>query len=137
MPADKVDVGLFIEADRMQHAALRAADWAVERNAVLNELDGDASSPFFNLLSRVRAAAFPGQPAGRTPVGNRQDVAGATAADIARYYQQWYAPNNATVVVAGDVAHADDLCQGAAILRRDSAQDAAAGARPQPGGGNR
>ncbi len=106
MPADKLDVGLFTEADRMQHAALRASDWAVERNAVLNELDGDASSPFFNLLARVRAAAFPGQPAGRTPLGERQDVANATVADIARYYHEWYAPNNATLVVAGDVDHA-------------------------------
>ncbi|MGA8534055.1 MAG: pitrilysin family protein [Candidatus Tumulicola sp.] len=105
LPSDKVDVALFIEADRMQHAALRASDWAVERNAVLNELDGDASSPFFNLLSRVRAAAFPGQPAGRTPVGERNDVASATVADIARYYREWYAPNNATLVVAGDVSH--------------------------------
>ena len=106
MPADKVDVALYIEADRMQHAALRAADWAIERNAVLNELDGDASSPFFNLLARVRAAAFPGQPAGRTPLGSREDVARATVADIARYYREWYAPNNATLVVAGDVSHA-------------------------------
>ncbi len=105
MPSDKVDVALFTEADRMQHAALRASDWAVERNAVLNELDGDASSPFFNLLARVRAAAFPNQPAGRTPVGNRNDVANATVADIARYYHEWYAPNNATLVVAGDVSH--------------------------------
>jgi zinc protease len=106
MPADKVDVALYIEADRMQHAALRASDWAIERNAVLNELDGDASSPFFNLLARVRAAAFPGQPAGRTPLGSREDVARATVADIARYYHEWYAPNNATLVVAGDVSHA-------------------------------
>jgi len=106
MPADKLDVALFIEADRMQHAALRASDWAIERNAVLNEIDGDASSPFFNLLARVRAAAFPGQPAGRTPLGSREDVARATVADIARYYHEWYAPNNATLVVAGDVAHA-------------------------------
>jgi zinc protease len=106
MPADKLDVALYIEADRMQHASLRAADWAIERNAVLNELDGDASSPFFNLLARVRAAAFPDQPAGRTPLGNREDVAQATVADIARYYHEWYAPNNATLVVAGDVNHA-------------------------------
>jgi zinc protease len=106
MPADKLDVALYIEADRMQHAALRAADWAIERNAVLNELDGDASSPFFNLLARVRAAAFPGQPAGRTPLGNRDDVARATVRDIAAYYREWYAPNNATLVVAGDVNHA-------------------------------
>ncbi len=106
MPADKLDVALYVEADRMQHAALRASDWAIERNAVLNEIDGDASSPFFDLLSRVRAAAFPGQPAGRTPLGSRADVAGATVADIARYYHEWYAPNNATLVVAGDVDHA-------------------------------
>jgi zinc protease len=106
MPADKLDVALFIDADRMQHAALRAADWAIERNAVLNEIDGDDSSPFFNLLARVRAAAFPGQPAGRTPLGVRQDVERATVADIARYYREWYAPNNATLVVTGDVGHA-------------------------------
>jgi zinc protease len=106
MPADKLDVALFTDADRMQHAALRATDWAIERNAVLNEIDGDASSPFFNLLARVRAAAFPNQPAGRTPLGSREDVARATVADIARYYHEWYAPNNATLVVAGDVNHA-------------------------------
>jgi zinc protease len=106
MPADKLDVALAIDADRMQHAALRAADWAVERNAVLNEIDGDASSPFFNLLALVRAAAFPGQPAGRTPLGERGDVARATVADIARYYHEWYAPNNATLVITGDVSHA-------------------------------
>ncbi|HZV76675.1 MAG TPA: pitrilysin family protein [Candidatus Babeliales bacterium] len=106
MPADKLDVALYVEADRMQHAALRASDWAIERNAVLNEIEGDESSPFFNLLARVRAAAFPGQPAGRTPLGNPTDVAQATVADIARYYHEWYAPNNATLVVAGDVDHA-------------------------------
>jgi zinc protease len=105
MPSDKLDVALYIDADRMQHAALRASDWAIERNAVLNEIDGDASSPFFNLLSRVRAAAFPGQPSGRTPLGSRDDVAAATVADIARYYKEWYAPNNATLVIAGDVNH--------------------------------
>ncbi len=82
------------------------SDWAIERNAVLNEIDGDASSPFFNLLSRVRAAAFPDQPSGRTPLGSRDDVARATVADIARYYREWYAPNNATLVIAGDVNHA-------------------------------
>lgn len=106
MPADKLDVALYVEADRMQHAALRASDWAIERNAVLNELDGDASSPFFNLLARVREAAFPDQPAGRTPLGNRVDVERATVADIARYYREWYGPNNATLVVAGAVDHA-------------------------------
>ncbi len=105
MPADKVGIALQIESDRMQHLALRAADWNVERRAVLNEIDGDESSPFFNLLSRVRAAAYPDSPAGRTPTGIRSDVAGASVASIRGYYARWYAPNNAALVVAGDVRH--------------------------------
>ncbi|HEY9084612.1 MAG TPA: pitrilysin family protein [Candidatus Tyrphobacter sp.] len=105
MPADKLDVALAIESDRMQHALLRQSDWNIERGAVLSELDDDAGSPFFDLLSRVRAAAYPGQPNGRVPIGYRRDVEHATAADIARYYHEWYAPNNATLVVAGDVDH--------------------------------
>ncbi|MGH7737712.1 MAG: M16 family metallopeptidase [Candidatus Tyrphobacter sp.] len=105
LPEDKLDVALQIEADRMTHALLRQSDWDIERGAVLSELDSDAGSPFFDLLARVRAAAFPGQPNGRVPSGKRSDVAGATARDIARYYHEWYAPNNATLVVAGDADH--------------------------------
>ena len=105
MPADKVDVGLRIEADRMQHALIRQSDWDIERGAVLDELQGDEGSPFFNLMQRVRAAAYPGQPNGRTPTGFISDVEHATAQDIAAYYHRWYAPNNATLVVSGDVDH--------------------------------
>ena len=107
LPADKVDVGLYIAADRMHDLLLRQSDWNVERGAVLNELTGDESSPFFSLLSRVRAAAYPDQPNGRVPIGFKSDIERATAADIRTYYEEWYAPNNATLVVAGDVAHAD------------------------------
>jgi len=105
MPADRVAVALQIEADRMQRAAIAPEEWAIERRAVLNELDGNDSSPFYNLLSRVRAAAYPGSPSGRTPAGLRADVARASAADIRHYYEKWYAPGNAALVVAGDVNH--------------------------------
>jgi zinc protease len=111
MPADKVNVALQIEADRMEHAAMRQADWNIERGAVLNELEGDDSSPFFSLLAKVRAAAYPGEPNGRTPTGFITDVEHATAADIAKYYHEWYAPNNATLVVAGDVDHGTIFAQ--------------------------
>lgn len=106
MPADRVGIALQIEADRMHRLALRPADWEIEKRAVLNEIDGDESSPFFNLLSRVRATAYPGLPAGRTPTGVRSDVAGSTVADLRTYYGEWYAPNNAALVVSGDVDHA-------------------------------
>lgn len=106
MPSDKLDVALQIDADRMSHLLLHQSDWNVERGAVLSEIDGDEGSPFFNLLARVRAAAYPAQPEGLTPVGVRADVAAATVADLARYYREWYAPNNAALIVTGDVDHA-------------------------------
>ena len=106
MPADKLDVGLAIEADRMAHLQLAQSEWSIERGAVLNEIEGDESSPFYTLLSRVRAAAYPNEPNGRTPLGSKDDVARASAADIGSYYHAWYAPNNATLLVAGDVDHA-------------------------------
>jgi len=109
MPADKLSVALTVEADRMRHALIAPSEWRIERGAVLSEIDGDLSSPFFSLQSAVRAAAYPGSAAGATPLGKRADVAAATAADIARYYRQWYAPNNAALVVGGDV-HAADVC---------------------------
>lgn len=105
IPADKLDVALAIEADRMQHLTLAQSQWAIERGAVLNEISGDESSPFYTLLERVRAAAYPNEPNGRTPLGKRDDVERATAADIAAYYHAWYAPNNATLMIAGDVSH--------------------------------
>jgi zinc protease len=105
MPADKLDVMLYTESDRMQHLLMRQSDWNIERGAVLNELEGDASSPFFNLLEKVRAAAYPGQPNGRTPIGKRADIEASTSKDIAKYYREWYAPNNATVVIAGAIDH--------------------------------
>ncbi|GAC1390322.1 MAG: pitrilysin family protein [Vulcanimicrobiaceae bacterium] len=107
MPSDKLDVALGIEADRMRSALMLESEWRVERGAVLSELDGDASSPFFSLLSRVRAAAYPNSPEGSTPLGRRDDVATAHAADIAQYYRRWFAPNNATLVVTGDIRAAD------------------------------
>jgi len=103
MPADKLGVALGIESDRMRKALILQPEWNVERGAVLSELDGDATSPFFSLQSVVRAAAYPNSPAGSTPIGKRSDVARARASDIATYYREWYHPNNATLVVTGDV----------------------------------
>ena len=115
MPADKLSVALGIESDRMRAALIAPDEWRIERGAVLSELDGDASSPFFSLLSRVRAAAYPNSSAGATALGSRADVASATTADIARYYHRWYAPNNATLVIAGDVS----APQVFALVQRD------------------
>lgn len=123
MPADQLDLALHIEADRMRGLLLRQSDWNLERGAVLSEIDNDNSQPVGKLIRDVRSAAYRGSPFALTALGVRADVAKATAQDLRRYYDQWYAPNNATLVVTGDV-HPEDVFATAErwfgpIARRD------------------
>jgi zinc protease len=103
MPADRLDLAIHIEADRMRGLLLKQSDWDLERGAVLSEIDGDNSQPVGKLLRDVRAAAYRGSPYALTALGERADVVRATAADLRHYYDEWYHPNNATLVVTGDV----------------------------------
>ena len=107
VPADQLDLTLHIEADRMQNLLLAPADWNLERGAVLAEIERDQSDPGSKLYYAVRRAAWPASPYGLTALGEKRDVERATVADLRHYYQTWYAPNNATLVVTGAVKAAD------------------------------
>lgn len=107
VPADRLELAIRIEADRMTNLALREADWKLERGAVLGEIDGDFSNPNFKLGDAIRTKAFAGSPFALTALGRRADVAKASVADIKRYYDEYYAPNNATLVITGDVRAGD------------------------------
>ncbi|HYZ15330.1 MAG TPA: insulinase family protein, partial [Candidatus Acidoferrum sp.] len=71
MPADKVDLAIHLEADRMRGLLLRQADWALEKGAVLSEYDSDESQPVARLTEVVRATLYAGSPFARTPLGVR------------------------------------------------------------------
>jgi zinc protease len=107
LPADRLELAVHIEADRMRGLLLRQSDWTLEKGAVLSELDGDFSQPLFQLTQGVRQAAYPDSPYALTALGHREDVANSTAADLRAYYDTYYAPNNATLVVTGDIKAAD------------------------------
>ena len=107
VPADRLELAIRIEADRMTNLALREADWKLERGAVLGEIDGDFSNPNFKLSDAIRTKAFAGSPFALTALGHRADVAKASVADIKRYYDEYYAPNNTTLVITGDVRASD------------------------------
>jgi zinc protease len=107
LPADRLEAAIRIEADRMHNLLLSQSDWNLEKGAVLTEIDTDFSSPPGKLYYTVRRAAFPHSDYGLTALGERADVVRSTAADLRRYYDEWYAPNNATFVVTGDIRAAD------------------------------
>jgi zinc protease len=107
VPADKLDLMLQIEADRMQHLYLSDDLWKAEKKNVLAEIDDDRAQPLTKLYDRVCAAASRQRVCALAPLGDRTDVANATAGDLRAYYQQWYVPNDATLVITGDVRASD------------------------------
>jgi len=103
LPADRVDGALRVEADRMHALKLAPADWNKERGAVLQEWTQDHSNALFSFGTGLQEKLYPGSPLGKTALGEKRDIEHATVADLRAYYHTWYAPNNATLVVTGDV----------------------------------
>jgi len=103
IPADRVDTIVHLEADRMRNLKLDAADWNIERGAVLGEYAEKHSNPVSSFIFNVNQRVYPGSRLGATSLGAKADIEKATVADLRRYYDAWYRPNNATLVVTGDV----------------------------------
>jgi len=103
LPSPYVDVALRIEADRMSHAAIRAADWATERGAIEQEIRAQESQPLAAVGLKLRQAFFAGTPFATASGGTIPSFEKMTADDIRAFYRAWYRPSNATLIVAGDI----------------------------------
>jgi zinc protease len=103
VPAEDLDVALHVEAVRMQGVLDSAADWNQERGAIEQEVAQDLSNPSYILYSKVRAAMFAGTPYAYDALGTRPSFDKTTAAMLKKFHDTWYAPNNAILVVVGDV----------------------------------
>ena len=103
VPAEDLDVALHIEAIRMQAVLESAAGWKQERGAIEQEVAQDLSNPSYILYSKIRSAMFAGTPYAYDALGTRPSFEKTTAADLKKFHDTWYAPNNAILVVVGDV----------------------------------
>ncbi len=95
---------MALEADRMQNLTMDPAEFAKEIRVVMEErrLRTD-DQPLSLLMETLNATAFVASPNRNPVVGWMDDLQNMTAADALAWYQRWYAPNNAVVVIAGDV----------------------------------
>ena len=103
VPVDSVPLALHIEADRMRGLLLRPSDWNLERGAILAELAGSASDDVDALEEAVRNTVYGTSPFAHDPGGTARDVLRAGVGDLRRAYDAGYQPDNATLVVTGDV----------------------------------
>src|SRR5699024_3119023 len=103
MPSQLVDVALHVEADRMRGVLDRPQDWKKERGAIEQEVNRAMSSPLQIAIKRIRQALYKDTPYAHDALGTRPSFDKLTAQQLSRFHDRWYAPNNAVLVVAGDV----------------------------------
>ncbi len=99
---DKLRSLLTLEADRMQNSIIADEQLKSEKRVVISELQGYENSPSFRLTRAVMRKALPDSPYGLMVGGTKADVEKFTVEQVRSYYQNYYSPDNATLIVVGD-----------------------------------
>jgi zinc protease len=102
LPADRIELGLQIESDRMINALFEAEEVESERTVIIAELEGYANYPETWLDEGVKATAFTVHPYHHPVIGYRSDLLMMTREELYAHYQSYYMPNNAVLVLVGD-----------------------------------
>jgi len=103
LPAEALDLALRIEADRMENLRIDPSEFEAERSVILEEISTAQDSPEGRLQERADTLTFPDHPYGHPILGRRADVEAFTPDGLERFYERWYTPANATLVIAGDI----------------------------------
>src|SRR5687768_2458799 len=106
---DALDRMLFIEAERMASCLYHPDDCESERTVIISELQGGENDPDQLLDQELTAAAFKAHSYKHPTIGWLGDLRAMTRDELFGYYQRYYVPNNATLVIVGDVDAADAL----------------------------
>jgi zinc protease len=106
VPATQLKTVMALEADRMRHLTLEPAGYSKEIQVIMEERrmrTDDQSSA--RVHEAMNAVAWQAHPYRRPVIGWMSDLEQMTVADVRDWYRRWYVPNNATLVVVGDVNH--------------------------------
>ena len=101
-PADKIDLALELEADRMVNSTFLPEEVAAERTVILSEREGNENEPLFRLDEAMQTAAFAHHPYRNEIIGSVEDLHAIQRDDLYEHYRTHYSPNNAVLAIAGD-----------------------------------
>jgi len=111
VPSQNLDVALHIELIRMRGVLDSEKLWQKERSAIEQEVAQDLSNPEYVFYTRLLADMFAGSPYAHTALGTVPSFDKTTGAMLAEFHETWYVPNNAILVIVGDVEPAEALSQ--------------------------
>src|SRR5487761_9831 len=103
VPSAELPVALWLEADRMRNLRITPSTFDNERAVVEEELQQRfANQPYGDVVEALYAHAFTVSPYRHRPIGSMQDLDRASLSEVQSFYDTYYVPNNATLVVVGD-----------------------------------
>ena len=103
LPKDKYELGLFIESERMAKSAFEPSEVESERQVVISEREGGENYPTTILREELFATAFHVHPYRWPVVGWKNDLKTMTRDDLFSHYKKFYNPNNATLILVGNI----------------------------------
>jgi len=103
VPAGDLDIALRLDADCMQQMQDVQTEWAEEKGAIEQEVARDLSNPTYKFVTRLNEDMFSGTVYSHDPLGTKESFDATTGDLLKEFHDRWYAPNNAVLVIAGDV----------------------------------
>ena len=104
LPANQLDLALFLEADRMRSLAITKANLDNQRNAVQEERRlGVDNQPYGKTFEKLDELAYENFAYKHSTIGSMADLDAASVEDVAAFFKTYYAPNNAVIAIVGDV----------------------------------
>jgi len=110
LPAEALDLTIQMEADRMQNLLLDPPEFLAEKNVVLEERKMRyENSPRGQLYIRTLGVMYTGTPYGVPVIGSEEDIKKVSRDEVFDYFKTFYAPNNAVMVIVGDIDYDQTL----------------------------
>jgi zinc protease len=103
VPAADVELALRVGAACMREIQDSQEEWAQEKGAIEQEVARDLSNPTYKFLTRLNEDMFAGTPYSHDALGTKESFDATTGDMLREFYKKWYAPNNAILVISGDV----------------------------------
>ncbi|MBI5094808.1 MAG: insulinase family protein [Candidatus Hydrogenedentes bacterium] len=114
LPSSQLDLALWLEADRMMGLKIDQEGFDTERKVVEEERRMDINQPYGTVMEQVEPILFKVSPYRWAPIGNIPQLRAATIDELEKFWDTYYVPDNATLVIVGAVKHA----QAQALARK-------------------